>query len=221
MSIYIFRTSIYQILFLSLLASLSACSVVGIATTEEAPYTTLRTVGDFEIRRYPTVIVAQVTSSTNWEESQSESFQVLFNYISGNNTSQQDISMTAPVLLKELNIENTSSTKISMTSPVLLSENSNGSQMSFVLPIEYTLKTAPQPADERVKIIALKSGEKLVYRFSGVLNEESITIAEKKLFDFAKERDIQIDKSSIQSAGYNPPWTIPWFRRNEILVDLI
>ena len=94
--------------------------------------------------------------------------------------------------------------------------------MSFVLPKKYNLQTAPRPTNSKIKIkiIELKNRKRLVYQFSGVLNSENTKDAQKELYNFADLNKIKIDKETFMSAGYNPPWTIPWFRRNEVFVDI-
>lgn len=191
---------------------ISGCSLFGIRTTEQAPYKVLSENGSFEVREYPAIVLAQVSSTG---ASQNESFRELFKYISGENISGDKISMTAPVIMKE-----PSSQKISMTAPVLIKEGSSSTQMSFVLPKEYTLQTAPAPKSEKVKIVELESAKRLVYTFSGILGDKNSEEAKAKLIQYADKNNLKISTDNFYTAGYNPPWTLPFLRRNEAIIDL-
>ena len=94
---------------------------------EKATYYMVKKLGDIEIRRYPPILLAVVKGYEG-----DSGFNLLFNYISGNNSSQQKIPMTATVITSE---------KIPMTAPVITKEDS----MAFALPSMYTKETAPIP----------------------------------------------------------------------------
>jgi effector-binding domain-containing protein len=149
-----------------------------------------------------------------YKDAMSAGFRILAGYIFGGNTSKQSIAMTAPVSERQ-------SKKINMTAPVLQTKTADGSRVvSFVMPSEYTLETLPVPNDSRIKIIAVPSHKSAVLRYSG--NNSERKVAEKKamLLSFL-QRDSVTVIGEPQSAGYNPPTTPPWMKRNEILIEVL
>jgi effector-binding domain-containing protein len=166
---------------------------------------------DYEIREYEQYIEARVTVGGEYREAMSAGFRVLAGYIFGGNTSKQSIAMTAPV-------SEQTSQSIAMTAPVSETIVRDGSRVvSFVMPKDYTLATLPTPNDSRIEIVVVPAHKSAVLRYSG--NNSSDRIAEKKatLLGFLK-RDGIVIAGSPRSAGYNPPTTPPFMKRNEILV---
>lgn len=108
----------------------------------------------YEIRLYEDRLAAQVRSNGG----QNGSFQLLFQYISGANTSSEKVSMTVPVAQSE---------KFAMTVPVLQSTAENTGFMQFFLPKEFTSETAPQPTNPRVEIISVEGGYYAVRSYRG------------------------------------------------------
>jgi len=204
------------VLFILILSLTSGCSLLGKKTTEQAPYKLLNKDGSFEIREYPSIILARVKNSGEVKVSQSESFRELFNYISGENISQQKISMIAPVLIKQELEKESASEQISMTAPVLIKNN----EMSFVLPSKYSFQSVPKPKSDKIEIAELKGAKRLVYTFSGILNPKNVEKSKSKLFKYIDQKNLKTLPSTLYSAGYNPPWTLPFLRRNEILIEL-
>ena len=168
---------------------------------EKAPYNVVKKVGDIEIRKYPPTLLAVV----NGYEGDS-GFNLLFNYISGNNSSQKKIPMTAPVVTSE---------KIPMTAPVITKDK----YMAFVLPSSYNQETVPIPENSEVKI--QKQQEKIyaVFRFSGKTNEKSVQKNFQKLLNIAKDNNITIKGSPILMR-YNSPFAPGFIRRNEVAVEI-
>lgn len=202
-----------KILYLFLLILLQGCSVVGVRNYEILPYEILLQEKNFEVRLYDDYLVAAVSSANNYKESSSSSFGLLFKYISGYNVSSEKIEMTAPVLQQE------NSAKIEMTAPVLQQKTGDKWEMSFVLPSKYTLKNVPEPLDPRIVIKEIKSRKVAVVHYSGILNEKNIQEYTLKLLKWMDDKGYE-SIGSPYSAGYDPPWTIPFFRRNEILVEI-
>ena len=107
---------------------------------EQPDYTVLYENGDVEYRQYEPYLVSEtvIKNSDDAENAGNEGFRRLFKYITGANQGQAKISMTTPV-------SQAPSEKISMTAPVQQSESAGGWRVSFMLPTEYTLETAPVP----------------------------------------------------------------------------
>jgi len=169
--------------------------------TQTAPYEVLEHNDVIEIRQYPKLILATVGG--NDEDS---AFGPLFKYISGNNKASYKIAMTTPVI---------SSEKIEMTAPVISDQES----ISFVLPPNYTLETAPEPLNEQVRIQEVPARKVATIRFRGRAGERSVE--EETVMLLAA-----IKKSGLTSMGqpflmrYNSPFTPGFMRRNEIGIEV-
>ncbi|CAN5378851.1 heme-binding protein [soil metagenome] len=204
-----------RIKILPLLAA--ACAGVGIfaiandalAKYEEPTYAILEKDGDFEIRDYPSVIAAEVEVSGSGESAANEAFKIIGGYIFGKNVSKTKVAMTVPVT------EKISSEKIAMTVPVTTDKQKNSMTMRFYMPSSYTLETLPEPIDKRIKLFTLPKARYAVIRFSGFANEKNCAHHEDLLDNFVKSKNLDASETPVR-AFYNPPWALPFMRRNEI-----
>lgn len=169
----------------------------------------------YEIREYAPYIVAEVEMRGSYKESLNEGFRVLFDYIRGNNERRESIEMTAPVL-QEAGGE---SEKIEMTAPVLQEERGKGYVISFVMPKNHSLGTLPRPKDPRVMLREVKRKKVAALCFTWYASEEKTRKKTEALAALLR-RDGDQAVSPYRTAQYNPPWAIPFLRRNEILVDI-
>lgn len=192
---------------------LAGCSVVGARNAAEPDYQVLSRDSAFEIRTYPPLLVAETVVDADYREAGSIAFKRLAAYIFGGNTRRQSMAMTTPVL-REAEGED-----IAMTAPVLQQTEGRQWRMSFVMPAEYTLDTLPTPLDSQVVLKALPAKKVAVLRYSGSLDENAIATHSQKLLDWLQQRSLK-PISPTRSAAYDPPWTIPLLRRNEIHVDI-
>ena len=184
--------------------------------TEEPEFTVLFQEGNLEIREYEPRIIAHVKTTGDFDDASSKGFKMLADFIFGNNTinnTSKKISMTAPVSAS------LSSKKISMTAPVIAENNNNEWSIAFVMPQEFTVETLPVPNNQDIKITALPKEKFAVIVFSGLVRESSYNKKINLLNKFIKKKKLT-PLSSIQIARYNPPWTLPFFRRNELMVKI-
>jgi len=158
---------------------------------------------EVEIRRYPKIVLATVEGMSD-----EDSFGILFRYISGNNSPSSKIAMTAPVIT-------TGGRGIAMTAPVF----SDASSFSFVLPSSFTLESAPEPRDGRVRIREVPDRHLAVIRFGGRSRADVLREEESALLDVLAENDIQLRGEPLLMR-YNSPWTPGFLRRNEIGVEV-
>jgi len=166
---------------------------------KEAKYSVVKNLDKVEIRYYPKLIIAEVDGYRD------RGFNLLFDYISGNNISKQNMEMTAPVISK--NIE--------MTAPVL-SENKS---IAFVMPEGYTLENTPKPNDQRVKIKQISERYVAALKFSGRWTNSNFDEKSKELITKLQKANIKT-KGNIFSMRYSSPYT-PWFlRRNEVAIEI-
>ncbi|MBR0655728.1 SOUL family heme-binding protein [Plastoroseomonas arctica] len=188
---------------------LGACSVVGVRSgTEEPAFESLARFGDIEIRRYAPRLAAETMVEADETASRNEGFNRLARYIFGGNSGEQRIAMTAPVAQEP--------TRIAMTAPVAqLPQAGGGFRIRFFLPA--ALRTPPVPLDDRVRIVTVPAETVAVLRYAGSTGPEAVAAARRRLF-------AELPATRWRVAGepfswfYDPPWTLPPLRRNEIAV---
>lgn len=195
----------------------TGCSVFGIRTAEQATYKVLGEHGQFEIRAYDERVVVETDVNASFDEAGKIAFDRLFGYISGENVAQAKIAMTAPVMANER--DRPEGKKIAMTSPVIGEKRDMDWRYIFVLPESYTLETAPIPSDPLVKLSVMPSKKVAVIRYSGSRGEKSIHQKSDELVYWIQSNGLEIE-SKPRSAGYDPPWTLPFLRRNEVMIDV-
>ncbi|WP_459990833.1 SOUL family heme-binding protein [Methylosoma difficile] len=192
---------------------LTGCTVMGIRSSEEAPYSLLSESGNIQIRLYPPVLVAETLIESSYAESGSIGFKRLAGYIFGGNVQKQQMAMTSPVLREA------ASETIAMTAPVLQQKKGNQWVMTFVMSSIYTLDTLPKPLDDQVIIKQMPAKKVAVLRYSGSLNQERIAEKSQVLLAWLAQNHFK-QLSESRSAAYDPPWTLPFLRRNEVHVDV-
>lgn len=172
---------------------------------------------DIEVRRYESMLLAQTTVEGKDFDDSSVAFLRLFNYITGENTSSDEIPMTAPFIQTE---SSNDGEKILMTAPVIQQETSaNSWDVAFVLPSSFTMETAPRPTNPDVKLVQQDARHVATIRFSGRRNESSYAEHATQLKSWLKANKYEL-LSEPRYAGYDAPFTLPMFRRNEVLIDV-
>jgi len=180
---------------------------------DEPEYEVVASHGDFELRRYDPMILAETHVESNFEGAGNQAFRRLFRYISGNNTARAKIEMTAPVTQEAV------SQKIDMTAPVVQEADGSGWSVAFVLPADITWETAPEPNDSMVELRLVPERLMAAIRFSGGWGEDRFSARESELRALLAEHDLQAVGSAVY-ARYNAPFT-PWFlRRNEVMIPV-
>jgi len=200
---------IKKLLFFSLLFFSSY-----LMATEEPEFILLLKKENFEIRQYESKILAQVQVQGDFDDATSKGFKVLADYIFGNNLSldgNTKIEMTAPVVLEPI------SEVIEMTAPVLAEGENKEWVVSFVMPKKYSLDTLPKPNNKDIRISRLPAEKYAVVVFSGLIRESNYDEQINLLNSFIATKNL-ITIGKVQIARYNPPWTLPFFRRNELMI---
>jgi hypothetical protein len=183
--------------------------------TETAQYEVIAEDTDqkIEIRRYAPMVLAE----TPMQNGRNDAFGRLFNYISGANMGEQKIAMTTPVIMDDGPQEGVD---IPMTAPVFVGSQSEGMRMmSFVLPLKYNFEKAPKPTNESVILRNVENYNVAAIRFSGFLSDDNISNHLTKLTSWMDENGYQ-PTGPYRSAGYDAPFTLPWMRRNEVLIPV-
>ncbi|XP_061336640.1 heme-binding-like protein At3g10130, chloroplastic [Gastrolobium bilobum] len=204
--------------------------VFGKIGVETPKFEVIKSTHEYEIRKYAPSVVAEVTyEPSQFKGNKDGGFMVLANYIGalGNpqNTKPEKIAMTAPVITKDTSV---SGEKVAMTAPVVTKGGGGDGEegknkmvtMQFILPAMYgKAEEAPKPIDERVVI--REEGERKygVVKFGGVATEEVVR-------DKVERLRISLESDGFKVIGdfllarYNPPWTVPAFRTNEVMIPV-
>ena len=203
-------TMITSIIALFLIVGVLAGPVI--SNVEKPDYKIIQSEQNIEIRQYEPMIIAEVEVDGKREDAIREGFRLIADYIFGNNTVQRDIAMTAPVQQQE-------SQKIAMTAPVQQQSTGRSWQISFVMPSKYSMETLPQPKNDRVRLKEIMTKKFVVIKFSGTNSNENVTEHENQLMNYIEANQIKIIDSP-KYAFYNAPWTLPFMRRNEVMIEI-
>jgi hypothetical protein len=206
--------------------TLSGCATVdAFINTEESAYKIIKQDGDFEIREYPSIIVAETFVSGPLADATNNGFRAIAGYIFGANIAKkpaageaqnEKIAMTVPVTVEAEN------EKIAMTVPVTVEPNTttaNGEprwRVHFVMPSKYTLATLPTPKNPAVTLRQIPPQRLATVRFSGFSEELKVQEQTALLNTWLEKNQVKAI-GAPQLARYNPPITLPPLRRNEIM----
>lgn len=181
----------------------------------------------FAVREYAAHIEAQTIVKTDFGKAGRQAFGRLFKYISGHNRSAlsqsgandqgqgqgQKIAMTSPV------IQNKNNEKIAMTSPVHQRQINEQWQVSFIMPAGSRLAELPTPQDASVHLAAVPAQCMAVIRYSGSWSEARFQAHKQRLEHWIQAKGYQAI-GAASWARYNPPFTLWFLRRNEILIPI-
>lgn len=201
-------------------ALLAGCTVFGVRSgTEEPPYRELaRLAGGVEVRAYEPRLYAEATAPADASSPRNAAFRKLFRYIAGANRTEAEIAMTIPVETDEP----TAGREIAMTAPVETAEGAGDGAMTmrFFLPADMTLETAPQPTDPAVRIGRLPPQTMAVLRFSGSTRDSRVAARKRDLMRALEAADDWRATGAPTAYFYDPPWTLPFVKRNEVAVPV-
>ena len=204
--------------FLMSFAALSAM-MGGAMANEEPRYEVTKKEEDFEVRRYQPMIIAEVLVTGTLSEASNKGFRQVADFIFGNNEDPvkkqaEKIAMTAPVT-----IEADTSSKIAMTAPVTLEGKEGSWKLAFVMPSKFTMETLPKPKNPNITIKQIPAQQLAVVTFSGWVDEEKLAAQTTRLNEWMAKNGLKAS-GSAQLSRYNPPWTLPFWRRNEVWMKL-
>ncbi len=188
----------FSIVMVVVLVLFQSFSIMSSNKSEEQKYTVVRAYEDFEIRFYPSAVIATINSNAKtYNDLSGPGFQKLAGYIFGGNEANMNIAMT---------------------SPVHMDVNDSVSTMSFVMPSEYTEKTLPKPNDPGVNITNTEDEYVAAIRFGGFASDQDRKYYTEMLQDLLKENSITT-LGHYRFLGYDPPYQMT-DRRNEIVVTV-
>lgn len=171
---------------------------------EQPDYTLVKLSGNIEIRDYLPMVVAEVAVHGERKEAISQGFKILADYIFGNNTSRKNHEL---------------SEKIAMTAPVLQQRDVDQWRVRFVMPKKYRLEALPQPNSKEITLIPFPARRFAVITFSNLADNASIEQHTEELKKYMVSEKLEKVGEPIL-AFYNPPWTLPFLRRNEIMMEI-
>ena len=183
-----------------------------VSNVEQPKYQVIESSGNIEIRDYAPMIVAEAEVAGDRRDAIGKGFRIIADYIFGNNTAAQKMPMTAPVTQQ-------GSEKIAMTAPVTQQGDGNIWRVRFVMPSSYTMEALPKPNNPAVKLKEIGAKRYAAIRFSGMADEDSLKRRTKELNEFISAKNLT-PLSAPTYAFYNPPWTLPFLRRNEVMVEI-
>jgi hypothetical protein len=206
-----------------LIGFLAAMLLVGGCVTgqiEEPKYDVVTRHGELEVRAYAPRILAETVVEGNFEQAPNEGFRRIAKFIFGDNQPRSKVAMTAPVEMIPKSRDDSGS-KIAMTAPVTQQASASGAwTITFTMPSSYSMESLPRPMDTRVTLRQLGRRKYAALRFGGFNTRANIDEAIARLRHLAEAHGLKLQGEPVY-ARYNPPWT-PWFwRRNEILIEVL
>jgi hypothetical protein len=205
--------------------SLSLFSSIAMAI-EEPAYEVLRSDGPFEIRRYAPMLVAETWADGDMDEASNKGFRLIANFIFGNNQRHDSdqaakIAMTAPVTVEP------QPTAMANAAPMTVEPQSAEAGLAtvqrwrihFVMPRAYTLASIPKPRNEAIQLREIPAKVFAVHRYSWLNTQGRVQEKIQETLQWTQRSSLQVI-GSPQLARYDPPWTLPMFKRNEIMVEI-
>ena len=201
---------------------------------EEPAYEVLRTDGPNELRQYRGFIVAETVVQGDMDAASSQGFRRIASYIFGANrssradssTPSERIAMTAPVTVAPVDGP---SEKIAMTAPVTVQPQDPKQDASlqsvsqwrvhFVMPAQYTMATLPKPLDASVNLREVPGQRYAVRRFSNFAGVQKVQGETDALLQWLKAQGMRAE-GPTQLSRYDAPWTLPFMRRNEVMIQV-
>ena len=193
---------------------------------EEPKYEVIVSDAQFEVRHYAPVLIAETIVEGDMDAASSKGFRLIADFIFGNNLSsdtdkKSKIAMTAPVTVEP------QSSKIAMTAPVTVEPQAAESNMktaktwriNFVMPSQYTLANIPKPKNNAVSLREVPSKYFIVHKYSGFNTVSRVQTKTDETVEWAIKRSYKMI-GTPQLSRYDPPWTLPMFRRNEIMLEI-
>ena len=193
---------------------------------EEPKYEVIVSDAQFEVRHYAPVLIAETIVEGDMDAASSKGFRLIADFIFGNNLSsdtdkKSKIAMTAPVTVEP------QSSKIAMTAPVTVEPQAAESNMktaktwriNFVMPSQYTLANIPKPKNNAVSLREVPSKYFVVHKYSGFNTVSRVQTKTDETVEWAIKRSYKMI-GTPQLSRYDPPWTLPMFRRNEIMIEI-
>jgi len=183
--------------------------------TEQPRYDVLERIGDnIEIRQYgPRVAAETIVDTSKSDNARGDAFRLIAGYIFGANKTSEKVAMISPVEISS------PGTKIAMTAPVEVNKSDGGLVMRFFMPSKYSIDQLPEPSDPRVKLTQIPSTTVAVLRFTGSTGDPAVSTRTAELITALQPTKWKVSGPAT-AFFYNPPWTIPFLRTNEVVIPV-
>ena len=165
-----------------------------------------------EIREYNERTFAEVCVNGTGMSARRNAFRLLLHYIKGSNDAAKKISMTIPVSAFEVNSPSSSH---SLTS----SAQGNSYAMRFFLPHTFNINSAPYPKNQKIKIKCIPYRLEAALTYTGSQSDARAKLHMEQLIDILSPSEWK-PAGAYMALYYNPPFSIPLFRRNEVTVPV-
>ena len=195
-----------------LLGSVLLLTVCQAMAIEEPKFALLSKDGAIELRQYAPFLIAETVVEGDMDEASNRGFRLIADFIFGNNQAAGESGVSA---------------KIAMTAPVTIAALESAAnpmaarrwRIHFVMPSEYSLATLPKPKNSAVTIREVPAKQFAVLNYSGFNTETKVQQRTAELLNWVKAKNLN-PLGPPQLSRYDPPWTLPMWRRNEIMVEL-
>lgn len=141
-------------------------------------------------------------------------FKLLAGYIFGANVGRRKLAMTAPVVVSSNETESLASML-----PGAIGKQVDSWLVRFIMPAGQQVDSLPKPDDARVQLRSNPASRIATLRFSGFASESAIQRKTEELQSFLVAHRMRA-KGRSYLARYNPPWTLWFMRRNEVMIPV-
>ncbi|HXG99996.1 MAG TPA: heme-binding protein [Sphingomicrobium sp.] len=179
--------------------------------TEEPDYRTLATDGDYQIRDYPAMTVAETVVEGQRGPALSEGFKVLAAYIFAKSRDGGQLPMTVPVMQD-------AGDPMASDPPLFDDELEGGWRTRFVMPDGRGPNALPEPP-EGVELVELPPRKVAVVSFAGRPDDRDLAAQEDRLRGWLARRG-ETSEAEPEYAFYNSPMIPGPLRRNEVWLAL-
>ena len=85
------------------------------------------------------------------------------------------------------------------------------------MPSQYTRQTLPKPNNPDISIVEVPARTYGVIKFSGLAGSKKVATKTQVLQEWMQTQNLTVT-GKPELARYNPPWTLPFLRRNEVMI---
>jgi SOUL heme-binding protein len=199
--------------------------------SDEPAFEVERQIGRLSIRRYAARVEARTHVGTDdFELALERGFHRLAGYLFGGNrprarsprtlpvgtAGDEELRPATPVVVSAAGL---TSERLPMTSPVFIESRAGGYDMAFAMPRHRTFESLPAPDDAGVHLREVSPRRVAVLGFRSGYTREIITARQSELMQLVAAGGLSA-VGSPAFAAFDPPWTLPWLRRNEVFVEI-
>jgi DNA gyrase inhibitor GyrI len=179
--------------------------------TAEPDYRALTSDGDYQIRDYPAIVVAEVVVEGPRKQALAEGFRLLADYIYAKSRDGEELEMTVPVIQD-------SGDPMASDPPLFDDELEGAWRTRFVMPEGRTMADLPEPP-AGVELVEIPARKVAVVSFAGMAGDKSLADHEDRLRGWLARRG-EASEAEAEYAFYNSPMIPGPLRRNEVWLPL-